>query len=222
MKPDMKKANEISQLKGASSWLSSLPLKSQSFSLDKREFYDSIRLRYRWRLKLMSSTCVCGKPYNGDHAMACQRGGYIHHRHNEIRDLFIKLAEEISNDVECEPQLQPLGIIRIFHTTFHNTYLYALLHLNIIIKQSFFMVLPMSGIVTAENCAEKWVVEIDLHPFTPSPFIDDRQFRLPTLRMSRGQLIWTCSVLSLEVWKFLTTSVGFNYYLARFAEGLAK
>eukprot|EP00794_Sanderia_malayensis_P019271 gene19271-biopygen16156 len=103
MTPDMKKANKISQLKGASSWLSSLPLKSENFSLNKREFYDSIRLRYRWRLKFLPSTCVCGKPYNEDHAMACQRGGYIHHRHNEIRDLFIKLAEEISNDVEYQP-----------------------------------------------------------------------------------------------------------------------
>ena len=41
--------------------------------------------------------------------MVCQKGGYIHHRHNEIRDLFIKLAEEISNDVECEPLLQALS-----------------------------------------------------------------------------------------------------------------
>ncbi len=57
----------------------------------------------------MPSTCVCGIPYNEDHAMPCQKGRYIHHRHNEIRDLFIKLAEEISNDVECEPQLQPLS-----------------------------------------------------------------------------------------------------------------
>eukprot|EP00794_Sanderia_malayensis_P019800 gene19799-biopygen16443 len=41
--------------------------------------------------------------------MSFQKGGYIHHRHNELRDLLGKLATEISNDVSIEPALQPLS-----------------------------------------------------------------------------------------------------------------
>ena len=109
MPSDLKKANEISQLKGASSWLASLQLKTESFSLNKREFFDAIRLRYRWRLKVMSSAFVCGKPYDEDHTMACQKDGSIHHYHNEVRDLFVNLTAKISNDVQCEPYFQPLS-----------------------------------------------------------------------------------------------------------------
>eukprot|EP00794_Sanderia_malayensis_P013173 gene13173-biopygen10500 len=109
MTPDQRKANEMSCMKGASSWLTSLPLKGENFVLNKREFYDTLRLRYRWHLRFMPAICVCGKHFSEDHAMSCQKGGYIHHRHNELRDLLGKLATEISNDVSIEPALQPLS-----------------------------------------------------------------------------------------------------------------
>ena len=109
MTPDQRKANELSCMKGASSWLTSLPLKAENFVLNKREFYDALRLRYRWHLRFMPAICVCGKQFSVDHAMSCQKGGYIHHRHNELRDLLGKLATEISNDVSIEPALQPLS-----------------------------------------------------------------------------------------------------------------
>ena len=57
---DQRKANELSCMKGASSWLTSLPLKAENFVLNKREFHDAIRLRYRWHLKFMPTICVCG------------------------------------------------------------------------------------------------------------------------------------------------------------------
>ena len=44
---DQRKANELSCMKGASSWLTSLPLKAENFVHNKREFYDAIRFRYR-------------------------------------------------------------------------------------------------------------------------------------------------------------------------------
>lgn len=65
-------------------------------------------MRYRWNLKYLPSLCACGKKFSLDHAMSCIKGGYIHHRHNEIRDVLISMSEEISNDVEKEPLLQPL------------------------------------------------------------------------------------------------------------------
>ena len=45
------RANEISQLKISSSWLTSLPIKEEGFSLSKREFFDALALRYRWNVK---------------------------------------------------------------------------------------------------------------------------------------------------------------------------
>ena len=39
--PEQLRANDLAMLKGASSWLTTLPLKSESYNLNKREFYDS-------------------------------------------------------------------------------------------------------------------------------------------------------------------------------------
>ena len=43
-------------------------------------------------------------------AMSCIKGGFIHQRHDEIRDNLSKLMSEICNDVEIEPHLlEPTG-----------------------------------------------------------------------------------------------------------------
>jgi hypothetical protein len=39
-------------MKGASNWLTSLPIREENYVLNKREFYDAIRMRYRWPLEL--------------------------------------------------------------------------------------------------------------------------------------------------------------------------
>ena len=36
-------------------------------------------------------------------------GGYIHLRHDEVRDFFAKLLSEVVNDVSIEPNLTPLA-----------------------------------------------------------------------------------------------------------------
>ena len=51
MTPAQLKANDKATSQGASIWLSSLPLKHERFSLTKREFFDAVLLRYRWKLK---------------------------------------------------------------------------------------------------------------------------------------------------------------------------
>ena len=38
----------------------------------------------------------------------CAKGGYTHIRHNEIRDTFANLMNEVCHNVEIEPKLQPL------------------------------------------------------------------------------------------------------------------
>jgi hypothetical protein len=102
------RGNDIAQMKGASAWLTALPLKDEGFVLNKREFFDSLALRYRWPLKRLPQKCVCGQPFGMEHAMSCQRGGYIHRRHERIRDLLAKIMDGVVHEVETEPHLQPL------------------------------------------------------------------------------------------------------------------
>ena len=89
MNDDQKRANEIAQMRGASNWLTSLPLKSENYFLNKRG--DAIRMRYRWPLKCIPTTYACGERFSVDHALSCFKGGFIHQRHVEIRDLFGQL-----------------------------------------------------------------------------------------------------------------------------------
>ena len=103
-----KRANDLAQMKGASAWLTSLPLKDEGFVLNKREFFDAIAIRYRWNLKRTPTNCACNKPFDSDHAMQCSLGGYVIRRHNGVRDLFAKLLSVVAHEVQIEPQLQPL------------------------------------------------------------------------------------------------------------------
>ena len=96
-------------MKGASSWLTSLPLQQEGYVLNKREFFDSLALRYRWDLKRLPTNCVCGQKFTMDHAMQCANGGYIIRRHNKIRDLFARLLNEVAYGGHTEPSLQPLS-----------------------------------------------------------------------------------------------------------------
>ena len=47
--------------KGASSWLSILPLKDQGLSLHKREFRDALAIRYNRTIKSLPLDCPCGQ-----------------------------------------------------------------------------------------------------------------------------------------------------------------
>ena len=54
------RAVELASEKGASSWLTAVPLKDMNFDLSKREFRDALRLRYDWPIPDSPSVCVCG------------------------------------------------------------------------------------------------------------------------------------------------------------------
>ena len=43
-----------------------------------------------------------------EHALTCAKGGFVHCRHNEIRDLTATLLTEVCKDVRVEPELQPV------------------------------------------------------------------------------------------------------------------
>ena len=102
--------DELLSTKGASSWLTALPLKERGFWMSKRDFRDTLALQYGWQLEGVAVSCVCGKAFLADHAMVCSFGGYptIDIWHNELRDVIGKLLSEVCHNVAVEPVLQKL------------------------------------------------------------------------------------------------------------------
>ena len=104
-----KRASDLAAEKGASSWLTVIPVKDVDFTLNKREFKDAIHLRYDWQISDTPSACACGDVFGVDHAMICRRGGFIIQRHNELRDLEAEMLKVVCNDIQVEPVLQEIN-----------------------------------------------------------------------------------------------------------------
>ena len=104
----LQRARKLASKKGASSWLTALPLQHHGFDIHKGAFRDALSLRYGWALERLPSHCVCGKPFNADHALNCPTGGFPTVHHNEVRDLLASLLTEVGSDVAVEPPLQPI------------------------------------------------------------------------------------------------------------------
>ena len=100
---------EGAQEKGASAWLSCLPIKDIGYSLNKREFRDAISLRYGWKISDTPKHCACGKPNCIEHTLTCPKGGYVNMRHNAVRNTEASLMKEVCKDVQIEPMLLPVG-----------------------------------------------------------------------------------------------------------------
>ena len=58
-----RRALQLVAEKGAFVWLTVLPLQELGFTLNKREFRDTIKLRYDWPIDDIPSTYVCGRVY---------------------------------------------------------------------------------------------------------------------------------------------------------------
>ena len=89
MEPREKKSLELASEKGASLWLSVLPLSKFGFTLHKRAFFDVLALRYGLQLKELPVYCECGASFSVEHALhvSCKKGGFPAIHHNELRDL---------------------------------------------------------------------------------------------------------------------------------------
>ena len=72
----LQRAMDLAQEKGASSWLTSLPLKEFGFTLHKGTFRDAIALRYGWLPSLIPSTCACGSNFSVEYVLSCPKGGF--------------------------------------------------------------------------------------------------------------------------------------------------
>ena len=86
--PDtLQRALILASERGASSWLTSLPLTEHGFTLHKSAFQDALALRYSYSPQKVPTKCDCGKTFSLEHALSCARCGFPIIRHNEIRDL---------------------------------------------------------------------------------------------------------------------------------------
>ena len=103
-----KKLLEIISEKGASLWLTILPIKDEGFQLDKQTFWGLIRIRYGYHLTCLPEKCACGAHFDLQHSLSCKKGGFVSLRHNMIRDVTASLLDEVCHDVRVEPQLFPV------------------------------------------------------------------------------------------------------------------
>ena len=117
LSPSLQRALDLANEKGASTWLTVLPIDEYGFALHKGAFRDALSLRYSWHIPHQTESCACGKAFDVNHAMICPKGGFPNLRHNEVRDITTDLLSEICHDVEVEPKLQPLTGERLFHRT---------------------------------------------------------------------------------------------------------
>ena len=99
---------ELASERGASNWLTSLPIEEFGFCLHKGAFTDALALRYGWTPSRIPMFCVCGSTFTVEYVFSCLRGGFPTISHNEIRDVTAELLTEVCHDVMIEHDLQPL------------------------------------------------------------------------------------------------------------------
>ena len=89
-----------------------MPTPQQRWLLfNKREFRDSICVRYGWKVKDTPTYCGCGKRNSVDHTLICRicpNGGYVIMRHNNLRDVNAEFQKEVCHDVKVEPMRIPM------------------------------------------------------------------------------------------------------------------
>ena len=72
--------------KGASMWLSTLPLKEEGHCLLKQEFWDLVKIRYGWSLSRLPNMCSCRAKYDLQYSLSCKKCGFVTLRHNHLRN----------------------------------------------------------------------------------------------------------------------------------------
>ena len=105
--PEMNYTISLASENGACSWLNALQLSKHGFDLTKTELRDEIALRYTWEAKNTQAICPCGKEFSLTHVLHCAKGKYKHLQHNEIKDVFANLMDDVCHDVQMERKLQP-------------------------------------------------------------------------------------------------------------------
>ncbi len=105
---NLKRLLLLAREKGAGAWLTTLPIQSLGYALNKEDFRGSLSIRYGWRIKNMPLHCACGTENSINHSLICKIGGYAIFRHNIVRDTIAELLKETCKDVRTEPELIPI------------------------------------------------------------------------------------------------------------------
>ena len=117
-----KRAMHLAQEKGASSWLTALPLKALSYTLNKQEFRDSIALRYSWGIGNIPRVCACGQKNSLHHTLDCKLGGFVAMRHDSLKYRTAGLLRDAGcKDIKIEPELLPVAENNFHHRKRTNT-----------------------------------------------------------------------------------------------------
>ena len=69
---DLRSLEQLKE-KGASSWLSAMPLAEHELTLNKSDFRDALAIRYRKKMKGLPEKCACGQNFDVNHAMNCKK-----------------------------------------------------------------------------------------------------------------------------------------------------
>ncbi len=97
---------ECASQKGTAAWLTAMP--NDDHVLNKQEWKDAMALRYGWIPANFPQKCSCGSDNSIQHALDCKLGGFIHLRHNRLRDLFADMLKKAGcKAIQIEQQLLP-------------------------------------------------------------------------------------------------------------------
>ena len=107
LSPDMLQLVNQSKDKGASSWLTAVPLVDQGLVLNKQEFRDSLRLRYNIPLSDLPSQCVCGEKFTVGHALSYKKGGFVAQRYDGVRNLLTSFVSNIARMLKLNHAFNP-------------------------------------------------------------------------------------------------------------------
>ena len=106
---NQQRSMEHASERGASSWLTVIPMAKHGFNLQKQAFRDALALRYGWPPLNLPTHCACGQNFSVNHAFTCPKGALPSIRHNKIRDITANLLTEVCPNVGIEPTLQVLS-----------------------------------------------------------------------------------------------------------------
>ena len=73
---DCQRLMDVASERGASVWLSALPIKEHGFDPHKGSFQDALCIRYGWQPSFLPSVCICGATFTVDHSLSCPNGGF--------------------------------------------------------------------------------------------------------------------------------------------------
>ena len=107
--PILQKSMEVETEKGASAWLTAIPIKEHGFTLHKQAFRDALCIHYGWEPTRPPTHCSCVAPFSTTHAFSCSKGAIPSIHHDHIWDLTAQVVTEVCRNVEIEPTLQPLS-----------------------------------------------------------------------------------------------------------------